>query len=474
MRHMVIYYRKMRDKIESYNKRITPYLFALCILVLSGFSLWFLLVREPIGDDIMGFFDKGISFYLDEMDDTLGERITTVNQSFKTVWLIYTTWSGRIIGYIFNALSGVLPEGIKAIIGTGVLAANVLLVLTIAYGSIREVLYHPFIYTVLYLVMYWYRPEGYYEYMWTMISVYEIPLLFCLVFCVYMINGDRSKKELWPAFFLGFFAGISNEICAVLTVSLLGIIWLSDLLKKRIGIKSILLYFGLFAGTVINVFAPGNFNRLNQSHDESMHTMPLLLRMKNSLGAHKNILISGGTTLRIAIAAIILLCFGLVIKYLVNHGITGLKDIFKEIYPYLIACFTSIVVWGCMSRTPTYGLSFWLAFVYVTIIKTLQFTINDNYTSLLKSVTTIACAMLVASFVLMNSGWMIKHTDTSLSRQRLINEAVSNGQKSVTVPRYSDDALGRITDPDCLNGQLSYDDDAYRAYYGIQINLSQE
>ena len=97
---------------------------------------------------------------------------------------------------------------------------------------------------VVYLALYWYRPLCSGEYMWTMISIYEFSLMACLVFCAYMLRSGDEKKNIIIAIILGFLAGISNETCAMLTISVLGLDWVYKVVTKGAPLKSFFMYSG--------------------------------------------------------------------------------------------------------------------------------------------------------------------------------------------------------------------------------------
>ncbi len=458
-----------KTKIDSIIYKISPVIFALCVAITAFFSCWFLSVREPIGDDVMGHFDKAISFYLDEMEDTLGEPITTFGQSIKTVGLIYSKWSGRLLGYFFNELSGVLSDEIKAYIGTSVLLSNVLVILILAYGSTREMVQHPLIYMIIFLAMYWYRPLGFYEYMWTMITIYEIPLLVSLVYCKYMLR--EGEKNGVFAVMLGLMAGISNEICVVMLISILGSDWLYKVCTKKTAFKSILNYMGLFVGGIINILSPGNINRMSQSHDSTMHTRLIAPRMKDSADAHRVMLIPGDICLKILVFALILVTLVFFAYFVKKRGKAGLFLILINLYQYIIAGIISVITWGLMSRTPAYGLSFWMALFYISLIKLFHIVVPKTESPILwvRRCSVVFGMALLFYFVIGNYNWMLNHAKIANERRDRIERAVCQGKKEVSVPRFKDDSLGPITEQKCLNEKDQYDSIYYIKYYSIHI-----
>ncbi len=468
----------MSDKSTEITKKIIPFIFLVCLLTTAGFSCWFLMIREPIGDDIAGFYETSISFYLDEMEDSLGDRITSVGQAFNAVKLVYSTWSGRILGYTLACLSGVLPTAVKAVMGSGIMMINALLVLLIAFRNLRESIKHPVLYMVTYLALYWYRPLCSGEYMWTMISIYEFALMACLIFCAYMLrNGYDKNNNIIVAIILGFLAGITNETCVILTISVLGLDWIYKVAIKKIPLKSFFMYSGLFVGSLINVLSPGNFNRMKQSHDQEIHDISLLARIKDSIGAHRVMLISGNTILRIVILGLMVSVMVFTIRFILLYGKEGVKLLLRETFPFIVSGLVSIAMWGCMPRTPAYGLSFWIALFYISIGKIIRVSFpkeNVGFNAFKAYGNITVGIILIIAFVTGNVKWLTNHTKTSISRGNLIEKAISKGENEVIVPRYEDDALGPITFYDYLNDQDAYDSDTCRTYYGLLVIVSDE
>ncbi len=467
----------MIDKSTETTKKIILFVFLVCLLITAGFSCWFLMIREPIGDDIAGFYETSISFYLDEMEDSLGDRITSVGQAFNAVKLVYSTWSGRILGYTLACLGGVLPTVVKAVMGSGIMMINSLLVLLIAFGNLKETIKHPVLYMVTYLALYWYRPLCSGEYMWTMISIYEFSLMVCLIFCAYMLINDSVKKNVVIAIILGFLAGISNETSAILTISVLGLDWIYKVATKKEKLSSFFMYGGLFVGSIINILSPGNFNRMKQSHDHEIHDISFLERLKDSIGAHRVMLISGNTVLRIVIIGLMVSTTFFTVRFICMYGKKGIIVILRETYPFIISGLVSIAMWGCMPRTPAYGLSFWIALFYITIGRLVKITFpkeNFKFTKAIMYTNIVIGTILIIAFIADNSSWLIKHTQISVRRNELIGEAVLSNKEEVVVPRYTDEALGPMTNQDYLNNQDVYDSETCRTYYGLRVRVSDD
>ena len=451
-------------------KEIRLLLFAICIVTAGGLTFWYFMVQEPVGDDVISFFSNSISFYLDDEVPSLGPKMTSFAQAINLLKKLYFKWSGRILGYFFDVLTALIPKWIKAIIGTLVITGNTIMILNIIYEGFKKTIQHPFSFVFLFTVMYWYRPLGFYEYMWTMLSVYEIPLFVCLVFCNFILlhNNTGSKKEVCVAIVLGFLAGISNETCVFITFSILGINWLMQLYLKNTSPSSIKTYLGFFLGTAINVFSPGNFNRLTQSHDSRIKNKSVIERLKSSIASHKDTLIPSNTLWRVVVGVLIIVTIFLVIRYIKNYRFEGAKKIWRCSYVYIITGCLSVLLWGVMPGTPTYGLSFWIGIVYITLFKIIECTkpVLHNNVTLIKEV--IISVLLSVCFLYNNLPWLWEYTKVSVERNHLIQEAVQREEMEVKVPLYSSDSLGPIT-TDLLNDQSQYDSEHYIQFYNIRV-----
>lgn len=462
----------MRITVSKITRYAYIYIFIACVLVCAAFSFRYLMIQEPIGDDVFSNYSMAISYYLDEVPDSPGERITTFSQAMDSVRYIYTKWSGRILGYIFLELNGVLPFTVKALTGAITFTINVLLIMIIGFGSIKEASRHSLLFVIIYLVMYWYRPQAFFQYMWTMISVYEIPLMVCLAFCYTMVRyKHQGSKELIAANALGLIAGASNEICAIMTISILGVIWIKKIATKELKLKSIVYYCGLFVGAGLCILAPGNFNRAGQSHDSELRTMTIFERLIDSIRAHKGVLIPVNQTIRGVIVVILIYVIGSLILYLIRHGRDGLKRLWSGCYPYVVSAMVSVTVWGVMPGTPMYGLGFWMAIIWVLVAKIIRITEFEQGPDKIAFVKGIASIMVVLWFVIHNIPWLSDYAEVRQERIALIDETVKSGGEEVVVPRYPETVDGNLVVLDYLNGQGMYDTDVYRDYWGLRVKI---
>lgn len=78
-----------------------------CIIIglISCFIWYFSYINEPIGDDVLLYFDGAIASYLDDYEFVLGDKLTSFTQVINELKFIYMHWSGRMPGY-FLCLTG--------------------------------------------------------------------------------------------------------------------------------------------------------------------------------------------------------------------------------------------------------------------------------------------------------------------------------------------------------------------------------
>lgn len=152
------------------------------VILVTCFTWYFSWINEPIGDDILCYYDRALTLYLDEFERDIGQRITNFSQIQQELKFAYLYWTGRMPGYAFNYVGKLLPKFVQALLTALIFSSNVFLALRIGFKSSKKVLSSPLSFGVLWLVLYWYRPEVYYTYMWTMVSIYSFSVLLVLLY----------------------------------------------------------------------------------------------------------------------------------------------------------------------------------------------------------------------------------------------------------------------------------------------------
>lgn len=436
-------------------------------------------VSEPVGDDILLHFDQGLTLYLDDEPHVIGERITSLRQVFNAVKYSYLKWSGRVTGYFFAFSISLIPRLFRALLTAAVYVSNVLLALRLVYGSIKRVLYHPITFEVLFLAMYWFKPDGSYSKMWTMVSVYGIPLFLSLLYCNLAYSEDiwqTSRSSLIFFQLLGLFTGLSNEISGAILISMLGLDWLTRILSKKSHWTSLFGHSGLGIGYLLCFFAPGNFHRMVQAHDATLYTKTLAERMQASYTMHQTILKSDWQVLRYML---ILLLLAAVISLLLecsSHGILKTsKRFFLRNLPFLSGGAISILAWGCVSYAPAYGMDFFICVFYIILLRTIdiEHILERSKFSHCKNTAQITCSLiavvLCAMFLKAQWRWLKSYTFDTLQRQILISAAVEDGCNEVVVPAYSGSSSHPLVWVGPLNQQSQYDTPFCIAYWNTHI-----
>lgn len=164
------------------------------ISLITLFAACFSYINEPIGDDVLCYFDGALTYYLDDITSNLGNRLSNLGQVVKELGFVYQYWSGRMSGYTFEFIGKLMPKSLQAVLTALIFTSNIFLALRIVYGKRRKVLEHPLAFGILFLVMYWYRSECYYTYMWTMVSIYSFAVFLSLLYYNFSENSTLGGK----------------------------------------------------------------------------------------------------------------------------------------------------------------------------------------------------------------------------------------------------------------------------------------
>lgn len=485
---------KFSQKLETIVSSKIPYI-SIAIIVLFFLLYGFIFaVSEPVGDDVLSHFNRGLNLYLDDEPNSFGYRITSFRQVFGAMKVFYLKWSGRMTGYFFVFSGSLMPRLLRAVLAVTVYILNILLALRLVYGTIKKVLCHPIAFEVLFLATYWFKPGSSYSKMWTMVGVYGIPLLLCLLY-YNLARSDGKWRAYGPALILfqllGILTGLSNEISGAILISMLGIDWLVRVLSKKDRWTSLFWHTGLGIGYLLCFFAPGNFHRMKQSHDAAIYTKPLSERIWTSYITHQSVLKFNTPVLwykfnfPILWYMLILLLLIALISLLLECGSCGILKTGKRFllrnFPFLAGGAISILAWGCVSHAPEYGLDFFICIFYIILFRTINVELilenikSFHWKSTPQIVSTLVAVVLCALFLRAQWGWLKSYTFEALHRQILISAAVKDGRyiengNEVKIPAYSAVASKHPLVPlHVLNRQSTFDSDLYIAYWGVHI-----
>lgn len=441
------------------------------VLFVTCFTCYFSYMNEPIGDDVCGYFDGALTAYLDDFDDVLGDRVTSIPQICTMLRFTYMHWSGRMPGYVLNYIGKLLPKLLQAILTALLFSMNILLTMKIVYKEWKKTISAPIVYCILFLSMYWYRADTYFTYMWTMVSIYSFAIVLALLYYNLSVIDDKLGKtrNLWMLQFLGFLAGFSHEVLSLCLIVTIGVTYVLDVTRKQKQWHSIFMHTGLGIGYLFCVFAPGNSYRSLQSHD--VITVRYLGRLWNSIRMHAYMLI--GTLGARCIFLTVLLIAGFALAILVRkRDYEEIQAIVQDTAGFLVAGCASIIIWSMVRRVPAYGMDWWILSVYMILFRIIG-TLPENICN--RWILKVICPMLlIVAFGALNAKELQSYVHTSYTRRALVKDAVESGAKEVVVPRFGEELPENRYLLSYLNGQEQYDSEAYRAYYGVRLIIQEE
>lgn len=445
-----------------------------CVVIgaIFVFAWLFSYINEPVGDDVLCYYDGAPTFYLDEFESDLGSKITSFPQIFKLLGFVYTHWSGRMPGYFINYVGKMLPKVIQALLTAAVFVANILLAMRIVYKKWSETLSKPIVFGVLFLALYWYRYAVFYTYMWTMVTICSFAVLFCLLYInMAVVDYERGERHsIWILLIVGFVAGFSHEVLSFCTITIVGLKWIIDVIREKESWREIFRHFGLGLGYLFCFFAPGNFYRQAQSHDAISATY--IDRLKTGWDIHKYVLESNATGKCIFFVAAILAYTGLVLL-IERRNKEAIKETFIDIAPYFGGGVSSVLVWGYASYVAPYGLDLWILIVYIILLRmTKEISADRNTIDKRQPVWVVCTIVIMLLFVKSNVREVYHYSRVSIERRNLARSAVQEGQSEVAVPYFDSDLSTDRYLLSYLNDQNQYNTNYYIAYYGTRLVLS--
>lgn len=439
------------------------------VIILFSFMSYYIYIREPIGDDVLGVFSKSYTYYLDDCTFELGDRVKSISQIVELVVYLYRNWSGRVPGYFVCGFIAMTPRIIQALFISAVYIAVVILALRIVYKSTNEILLHPVSILLLYGVLFWYKYAVAYTYMRTMTSLYLFSLL-CGLLYINLYNSRDIKRDNKLCYFLfqlfGLIVGSCHEVYSAFVISIIGIEWLIEIYQKKTKIKAIFDHVGLVIGYLIGFFAPGNFSRIQETHDKVID--PFSKRYSNSIFSHKSILIGNRVAKAIFILLILFIIISIIYLAIKRRGKLNLVPLFYSILPYISTCVLSVLIWSIMNHVAIYGLDAFIVFSYIIIFQAINYfrpslyDNNGNFSLLLSIV-------ILFLFTIFNYQEIKVVDSISNARRRNIEESINKGEEYALLQRYPDNLSADRYFLDYLNGQEHYSTDYYEKYYGVKM-----
>lgn len=471
------------------------------IIIVAALFLFLLRYDVPLyGDDVGGLvLNNPDNDYLDDQV-VVGECELNLDYSLHAIWdkivVSYTTWDGRVMARLVIPIIRMifsLPDRVNwTLFSLYIMLFQLIMLLVVVNavcGSIKEGLREPVI-VLLAGVLLFYIPSYSYAYMtrlimYTFINIYVISVILYLLFYmairrVYRSSADISVKTLIGINLLGFLAGLSHEAYGVI----FGAVLLTQMVRfwlqnhRRISIRYLFMYAGYLVGFCICFFAPGNFNRAQQSHESTLRTVPLIERLFNSFYIHAFV----GYKIWIVPAVvlpILLLLFGILFR----KKILSVRDVLTAVtnnLEWFIGFIMSAITWGLVARVVSYGMLAANALLIIGVIRMfreLWMLVAERFieekkegtTEKIQNVLAGLSVIVVISLVAGNySDISAVHRTANKWRER-IRVARKVGMEEIEVPAYPEGLDYRFYNLNAINNQEIYDKVAYRVVYETHV-----
>ena len=520
--------------VRSGNGRATKksYLYRnLCSgLIIAILALFLFLLRYDVplyGDDLGELVaNNPDSTYIDdrivEGECTL-DLDFSVSKSWDKLTYAYLMWNGRVVTKLVTPLVRVifsLPDGMNWVLFSLYITVFLLflhlMAVCIICGSFKEGIRNPAV-VLLTAILIFYLPSYSYAYMtrlimYTFTNIYVVSVILYLAFYVvirrvYVNRADLraegrtdsgryglqtaeasgtetalTGKRLVGINLLGLLAGLSHEAYGVIFGMVLLIqlarFWLVS--HRKISIRSLFMYAGYFVGFCICFFAPGNFNRAQQSHESTLYTVPLTERLFNSIYIHAFVAYKVWILPAIVLPLLIIL-----LAVLIRKKILTVKDIlmaFLNNLEWFAGFAMSAITWGLVARVVNYGMlaaNVILVIGVTRILRELWIHAAGRMMEgdrMLERVHMAAAGLSAAVVVFMA---VCNYADMSAVHQ-VANEWRGNlylarkaGMEEVLMPAYPEGLDSRFYDLNAINSQGRYDKIACRIVYGTHVVIGE-
>lgn len=480
------------------------------ILIITVAALFLFQLRYDVplyGDDIAGMVSNNPdSTYID--DRTVeGECELNLDYSLHTTWVklvqSYTTWNGRVIAKLVIPVIRMifsLPDRVSwTMFSLYIMVFQLIMLLVVVSavcGSIRDGLETPMV-VLLAGVLLFYIPSYSYAYMtrlimYTFTNIYVISVILYLWFYmavrrVYVNPADLqasaagfSAKTLMGINLLGFFAGLSHEAYGVI----FGAVLLTQLVRfwlqnhRRISIRYLFLYAGYLVGFCICFFAPGNFNRAQQSHESALRTVPLIKRIFNSIYIHAFV----GYKIWIVPIVVLPILFVFFVV-LLKKKILSVKDILTAVtnnLEWFMGFIMSAITWGLVAQVVSYGMLAANAMLIIGVIRMfrelwmlvaerIMTEKKEGTTEKIRNILAGLSVIVVICLVAGNySDISAVHRTANKWRER-IQVARKVGMEEIEVPAYPEGLDYRFYYLEAINNQERYDKVAFQVVFGTHV-----
>lgn len=478
------------------------------IIIVAALFLFLLRYDVPLyGDDVGGLvLNNPDNDYLDDQV-VVGECELNLDYSLHAIWdkivVSYTTWDGRVMARLVIPVIRMifsLPDRVNwTLFSLYIMLFQLIMLLVVVNavcGSIREGLEAPMV-VLLAGVLLFYIPSYSYAYMtrlimYTFTNIYVISVILYLWFYtavrrVYVSSPDQqasntgfSIRYLVGINLLGFLAGLSHEAYGVI----FGMVLLTQMFRfwlqnhRRIPIRYLFMYVGYLVGFCICFFAPGNFNRAQQSHESALRTVPLIERLFNSIYIHAFVVY------KIWIVPVVVLPILFVLfVVLLKKQILSVKDLLTVVtnnLEWFMGFIMSAITWGLVARVVSYGMLAANALLIIGIIRTfreLWMLVAERIMAEKKEGTTekiqnvlagLSVIVVIALVAGIYSDMSAVHQTANKWRDN-IRVARKVGMEEIKVPAYPEGLDYRFYNLEAINNQERYDKVACQVVYDTHV-----
>jgi len=430
-------------------------MFSLFLIVLFLFLAEY--SRPPVGDDVLSQFKNGISYYLDNEECVVGPQCSSVLDAAQIAMDTYFLWGGRLLGFFLGAFRSLIGDVFISVFTSLIYTGVILFSCRIVRKSWKEVFAHPFDYVFLFFVTLYLSIGIDFLLMWTMITIYSVSVLLILIYGTIQDKFYQTNENRLSIIFLynllGLVAGITQEIyVALICVFML----VQFIINKERRFQIFKYNIGFVFGALICFFAPGNYNRGLQSHENALK-LSYMRRLISNIYIHIRNL--AGVKF-ICVLFMMAIAVFLAIKLIKNRKL----QINNILYYWFGLLVFSVFAWAIVATPNSYSTYFFVVFSWIVL---LQLFVDNcevyNSLSLIKSGTLSALFML--SVTLFNFGWLSSNLKTRLVWNYSIKEAVYNNKESIKVPKFEEKYSNRFNMHNYNNDGEYFKQDFYLKYY---------
>jgi hypothetical protein len=406
------------------------------------------------------------------------ERNRTIVDVFYSQITHYQILNGRISTLGFAQLLLLLDQKTIDVILSFLFVLLGVLVLYHIEGRVRNISWVKLMY--VYIMLFMFTPAVGQSYLWTnsaaiylggvvMILLYLIP--YRKVMADYTDGLEQKRGVIYNAamfiimLLLGFMAGDAGEaMSAGVLFTVLGFLVYFRL--KKIKIQPWMLGMGNILGLVALIASPGNQKRVSGVGGIRLFLIPKRFALVSALFFEKmQFFIVLGTLI-------------IILAYVINRKAnTKVLEYLKSLpgcgYIYFLGALASVYSMILLPFFPSKAWSFCVAFLIIVLFTLGKEFENYIFSDKYKKVVAITTAVIVVTFggIYMNAFFTVKSANFENDKRLvLINQAVENGEDTVTIPAILD--YNKYT-PYEGSGELSWDPSLWpntsmARYYGFK------